>query len=140
MLVRTDGVAVVTYDVPGEPVNTLKSTFNREFSVLLDEIERDTRIEAVVLISGKADSFIAGADIEMLKGAKTASDAEAMSREGHATVGRIASSKKPVVAAVHGAALGGGFEVALACHGADRSRRRKTVFAFPEVQLGLLPG
>ena len=94
----------------------------------------------MVLISGKADSFIAGADIEMLKGAKTANDAEALSREGHATVGRIASSKKPFVAAVHGRRWGGASRwrspVTRGC--SPTTRRRCS--AFPEVQLAILPG
>jgi 3-hydroxyacyl-CoA dehydrogenase/enoyl-CoA hydratase/3-hydroxybutyryl-CoA epimerase len=138
--VRSDGVARILYDVPGEPVNTLKASFSKEFEAILDQIEQDARIEGAILVSGKADTWIAGADIEMLKGAKTAEQAENMSRLGHATVARLAASIKPIVAAIHGAALGGGFEVALACRGRVVSSDKKTVFAFPEVQLGLLPG
>jgi len=138
--VRDDGVVLVTYDVPGEPVNTLKASFAEEFQSMLSEVERDPRIKAAVLISGKPDSFIAGADIEMLKAAKTAKEAEALCRMGHEAVGRLAASKKPFVAAVHGSALGGGFEVALACHARVLSVDKKTVLGFPEVQLGILPG
>jgi 3-hydroxyacyl-CoA dehydrogenase / enoyl-CoA hydratase / 3-hydroxybutyryl-CoA epimerase len=138
--VRDDGVAVVVYDVPGEPVNTLKASFSKEFQAMLSEVERDPRIEAVVLISGKPDSFIAGADIEMLKAATTAREAEALCRTGHEVVARLAGSKKPFVAAVHGAALGGGFEVALACQARVVTDDKKTVLGFPEVQLGILPG
>ncbi len=140
LAVRPDGVAVVTYDVPGEPVNTLKASFAADFERIFAEIARDPAVVGAVLISGTRDGFIAGADIDMLKAARTAAEAEALCRTGHAALRRLADLPKPVVAAVHGAALGGGFEVALACHGRVLSDDRKTVFAFPEVQLGLLPG
>jgi 3-hydroxyacyl-CoA dehydrogenase/enoyl-CoA hydratase/3-hydroxybutyryl-CoA epimerase len=137
---RPDGVAVVTYDVPGEPVNTLQASFAAEFEQVFAEIARDPAVKAAVLISGKRDGFIAGADIDMLKACRTAADAEALCRTGHGAMSKLWSLEKPVVAAVHGAALGGGFEVALACHGRVLSDDRKTVLGFPEVQLGLLPG
>ena len=138
--VRPDGVAVITYDVPGEPVNTLKATFAEEFERIFGEVARDPSIKAAILVSGKPDTWIAGADIEMLKAATTASQAEVMCRTGHQAILRLVDSPKPVVAAVHGAALGGGFEIALACHGRVLSDDKKTVLGLPEVQLGLLPG
>jgi 3-hydroxyacyl-CoA dehydrogenase/enoyl-CoA hydratase/3-hydroxybutyryl-CoA epimerase len=138
--VRPDGVAVITYDVPGEAVNTIKATFAEEFERTFGEIASDPRVKAAVLISGKPDGFIAGADIDMLKGVKTAAEAEAMCRTGHKAVARIVDSPKPIVAAVHGAALGGGFELALACHARVLSDDKKTSLGLPEVQLGLLPG
>lgn len=138
--VRADGVAVLTYDVPGESVNTLQTATIPAFNVALDRIESDPAIRAVVLISGKPDSFVVGANLDMLKAIRTASDAEALSREGHQGFARIAASKKPFVAAVHGPALGGGFELALACHARVCTDDKKTMFGFPEVQLGLLPG
>ena len=131
---------MVTYDVPGEPVNTLKPTFAADLERIFDEVARDPAIKAAILVSGKPDGFIAGADIAMLQAVTTAAEASAMCRAGHASVLRIVDSPKPVVAAVHGAALGGGFEVALACHGRVLSDDRKTVLGLPEVQLGLLPG
>lgn len=138
--VRPDGVAVVTYDVPGEAVNTLKPTFAGDLERLMDRIAADPLIKAAILVSGKPDTWIAGADIDMLKSVTTAAQAEAICRAGHEAVLRIVRSPKPIVAAVHGAALGGGFEVALACHARVLSDDRKTVLGLPEVQLGLLPG
>jgi 3-hydroxyacyl-CoA dehydrogenase/enoyl-CoA hydratase/3-hydroxybutyryl-CoA epimerase len=138
--VRPDGVAVVTYDVPGEPVNTLKASFAADFDRVFAAVAADPAVKAAVLISGKPAGFIAGADIEMLKAATTAAEAEALCRTGHAAMAKLVALKKPVVAAIHGAALGGGFEVALACHGRVLSDDKKTVLGFPEVQLGLLPG
>lgn len=140
LTVRPDGVAVVTYDVPGAAVNTLNASFAADFERVFGQVGSDPKIKAAILVSGKADTWIAGADIEMLQTLKTAAEAEAMVRSGHRAVLKIVDSPKPVVAAVHGAALGGGFEVALACHGRVASDDRKTVFALPEVQLGLLPG
>jgi 3-hydroxyacyl-CoA dehydrogenase/enoyl-CoA hydratase/3-hydroxybutyryl-CoA epimerase len=133
-------VAIVTYDVPGEPVNTLKASFAAEFEKLIADLEGDDRVRAAVLVSGKPDTFIAGADIDMLKSAKTAKDAEELSRLAQRALGRLASCRKPVVAAVHGPALGGGFEVVLACHGRVLTSDKKTVVGFPEVQLGVIPG
>lgn len=138
--VRPDGVAVVTYDVAGEPVNTLKASFAAEFTRVFSEIEKDPAIKAAIIVSGKPDSWIVGADIEMLKSATTSREAEALCRTGHQAILRVVNASKPVVAAVHGPALGGGFEVALACHGRILSDSKKTAFGLPEVQLGLLPG
>src|SRR5258708_24854598 len=76
----------------------------------------------------------------MLQQCRAAADGEALSRGAQAAFKRLAASKKPFVAAVHGPALGGGFELALACHARIASDDRKTAFGFPEVQLGLLPG
>ena len=138
--VRDDGVAVIRYDVPGAPVNTLKASFAGEFERVLERIASDATIKCAILTSGKEGSFIAGADIEMLKDAKTAGDAEALCRRGHEAGARLAASSKPIVAAIHGPALGGGFEVALACQGRVASDDRRTVMGLPEVQLGVLPG
>ncbi|WP_437938008.1 fatty acid oxidation complex subunit alpha FadJ [Sorangium sp. So ce341] len=138
--VRPDGVAVVTYDVPGEAVNTLKPTFTGDLERIMGQIASNPLIKAAILVSGKADTWIAGADIEMLKSVTTAAQAEAMCRAGHEAILRLVRSPKPIVAAIHGAALGGGLEVALACHARVLSDDKKTVLGLPEVQLGLLPG
>ncbi|MCA9601130.1 MAG: fatty acid oxidation complex subunit alpha FadJ, partial [Myxococcales bacterium] len=137
---RKDGVAVVWFDIPGEPVNTLKATFADDFDRAFSEVENDGEVTAVVLASKKKDNFIAGADITMLQLAKTAKDAEALSERGQRAMDRIAGLKKPVVAAIHGACLGGGLETALACHARVASEHPKTKLGLPEVQLGVLPG
>jgi 3-hydroxyacyl-CoA dehydrogenase/enoyl-CoA hydratase/3-hydroxybutyryl-CoA epimerase len=118
----------------------LQASFGQDFEEVLRRLETDATIKAAVLVSGKDDSFVVGANIEMLSGCRTASDGEALSRGGQAAFRRLAASRKPVVAAVNGPALGGGFELALACTARIASDDKKTTFGFPEIQLGLLPG
>ncbi|MCA1898556.1 fatty acid oxidation complex subunit alpha FadJ [Shewanella putrefaciens] len=137
---RDDGIAILTMDVPGETMNTLKAQFGPEISEILAEIKSDPHIRGLVLISGKKDSFVAGADISMLDACKTAGDAKALSQQGHVVFNELEALKIPVVAAIHGACLGGGLELALACHQRVCSDDGKTMLGVPEVQLGLLPG
>lgn len=138
--IRDDGIGVVTIDVPGESMNTLKSTFADEVADLMERVEGDSKLKGLVFISGKPSSFVAGADIRMISECETAADAESLARQGQALFDRLESLKIPVVAAIHGPALGGGLELALACHVRVVSDSPKTVLGLPEVQLGLLPG
>ena len=135
-----DGIAVVTLDVPNAPVNTFARSVRDEFTALLDRLERDESIRAAVVRSGKPDVWVAGADIEEFLGIETSSQAEALSRDGHALLERLEKLKTPVVAAISGACLGGGLEAALACAYRVGADTPKTVFGLPEVQLGLIPG
>ncbi len=137
---RDDGVAIVWMDVPGAPVNTLEERFGEDFERTFTQIESDGSIRAVVFTSAKEDNFLAGADISMLQKVHGAEEAERLSRAAQASMNRLASFPKPVVAAIHGACLGGGLELAMACHGRVASDDRKTKLGLPEVQLGLLPG
>jgi 3-hydroxyacyl-CoA dehydrogenase/enoyl-CoA hydratase/3-hydroxybutyryl-CoA epimerase len=137
---RGDGVAIVRMDIPGESMNTLKADFVDTFTSVFDEVEKDADIKAVVFTSGKKDSFIAGADITMLESVNSAEEGEQTARAGHAVMNRIERFSKPVVAAIHGVALGGGLETALACHARVASDSKKTKLGLPEAQLGLLPG
>jgi 3-hydroxyacyl-CoA dehydrogenase / enoyl-CoA hydratase / 3-hydroxybutyryl-CoA epimerase len=135
-----DGVAVVTLDVPGQPVNTLNVGVRREFEELIDRLERDLSIEGAVLLSGKPDVFIAGADIEEFTRLETAADGERLSRTGQALLDSLERVRVPVVAAIHGACLGGGLETALACTYRIATDHPKTALGLPEVQLGIFPG
>jgi 3-hydroxyacyl-CoA dehydrogenase / enoyl-CoA hydratase / 3-hydroxybutyryl-CoA epimerase len=136
---RSDGVAIVRFDVAGEPLNTLKSSFADEFSDLLARIEQEPGLKAVVFTSGKSDGFIAGADIQMLGAVTRADEATALSRAGQRALNALAAYRVPVVAAIHGACLGGGLELALACAVRVASNDPKTKLGVPEVQLGILP-
>ncbi|MGH7718707.1 MAG: fatty acid oxidation complex subunit alpha FadJ, partial [Gemmatimonadaceae bacterium] len=135
-----DGVAVVTLDMPNESVNKLSRAVRDELSALLEELERDDVVKSVVLMSGKPDIFIAGADIEELLEIRTEADAQRLSRGGQEMLDRLERMRTPVLAAIHGACLGGGVEVVLACAYRIATDHPKTVLALPEVQLGLIPG
>ncbi|MFI5232425.1 MAG: fatty acid oxidation complex subunit alpha FadJ [Gemmatimonadales bacterium] len=135
-----DGIAVVTIDLPGEPVNKFSAAVIAEFDELMTQIEGNTAVQGVVLISGKPDGFIAGADIDAFLDFKSAADAESASAAGHRVVSRIERSRAPVVAAIHGACLGAGLETALACSYRIATDHPKTVLGLPETQLGLIPG
>jgi len=139
-VVEEQGVAVVSIDQADSPVNILNAAAKAEFEALLERLRGDATVRAVVLISGKPDTFIAGADIEEFVALPTQAAAEALSREGQAMVDRVATFPKPVVVAIHGACLGGGLELALACHYRIASNHPKTQLGLPEVQLGILPG
>lgn len=137
--VRDDGVGVVTIDIPGKSQNTLGESLREEFVRVRAEAER-ARVKALVITSGKDSSFIAGADIEVFERLRTKQDAVEGSRELQRLFDEFEASKFPYVAAIHGACLGGGLELALACHGRVASNGKKTKLGLPEVQLGLLPG
>ena len=132
-------VAVIVYDVPGEKQNTISERSSAGLKAAFERIEHDASIKGAVLISGKAD-FIAGADISALQQAKSAADCERLSRNLQEQLFKLENSSKPIVAAIHGAALGGGLEIALACHYRIATDSPKTLLALPEVMLGVLPG
>jgi 3-hydroxyacyl-CoA dehydrogenase / enoyl-CoA hydratase / 3-hydroxybutyryl-CoA epimerase len=135
-----DGVLIVTLDTPDEKVNKLNEDLIEEFSALLDRLESDDNLSGAVLMSGKANNFIAGADIEMFRNRETKEEMTDLSRVGHDILLRVEQFKKPVVAGIHGSCMGGGTELALACHYRIVSDHKSTKIALPEVQLGLLPG
>ncbi|HKI46714.1 MAG TPA: fatty acid oxidation complex subunit alpha FadJ [Balneolales bacterium] len=137
---KRNHTAILWLDRPGEKVNTLTGNLITEFTPILDELEQDDDVHAIIMISRKPDTFIAGADLEMLKQMKTHEEVMEFNTKGNDVLDRIDRFQKPVIAAIHGATLGGGLEVALACDYRIATNNSKTKFAFPEVQLGLLPG
>lgn len=138
--VRLDNIAVVTIDVPGEKMNTLKAEFGVQVRSILKQVRDNKNIRGLIFISAKSDNFIAGADINMIARAKSAQEAEELARQGQQIMAEIHGLSIPVIAAIHGACLGGGLELALACHSRVCTDDAKTVLGLPEVQLGLLPG
>ena len=133
-------VAIITLNQPDAKVNTLNEAMMEAFSDFLDTLESDASLKGAILISGKKDNFIAGADIEMFKARDTAEEIEQLSRDGHAILDRIEAFPKPIVVAIHGSCMGGGLELSLACHYRIISEHPKTILALPEVKLGILPG
>ncbi len=134
-----DKIAVITMDIPGENQNTLRTEFATEINALLDELESKAP-SGIILTSGKKDSFIVGADINMLKGLQSKEEILAVTSAGYDVFNRIEKLSIPVIAEIHGACMGGGLELALACHGRVCSNHSATILALPEVQLGILPG
>src|SRR6056297_3785776 len=135
-----DGVMIVTLDTPGEKVNKLDENLIEEFSSLLDSIEENSDINGAVLLSGKENNFIAGADIEMFKSRTTPEELSQLSWTGHEILLRVENFPKPIVVGIHGSCMGGGTELALACHYRLVSDHSDTKIGLPELKLGLLPG
>ena len=137
----TDGLAVITLNDPARPVNVISEGLLTEMAEILERLENgEGGVRAAVIVSEKKGTWIAGADIEEFKHFKTPADAEAASRAGHDLLDRLERLRIPVVAAIDGAALGGGLEVALACTYRIASDSSKTKLGLPEVNLGIVPG
>ncbi len=138
----SDGVVVLTMDDPNQSANTMNETFMNSFGQTLDRLEAEKdQIKGVVITSAKS-TFFAGGDLHDLRRARK-DDAEQISemvRLGKQRLRRLETLGKPVVAAINGAALGGGLEICLASHHRVVVDDPKAVVGFPEVQLGLLPG
>jgi 3-hydroxyacyl-CoA dehydrogenase/enoyl-CoA hydratase/3-hydroxybutyryl-CoA epimerase len=135
-----NGIVHLVMDVVEDTMNTLKAEFAEQVSDVLAEIKSDASINGVILCSGKKDSFVAGADINMINDCKTKEEVVALARQGHIIFSQIEQLNVPVVAAINGTCLGGGLELAMACHARVCSDNPKTALGLPEVQLGLLPG
>lgn len=141
--VTDDGVAIVTIDRAGEAINTLDPGLLEEFEVILGRLEDDQTVRAVVIKSGKEASFVVGANIKWMQELTDTTTATEAIRQGQALFQRLEDIHSrhgtPVVAAVHGACLGGGNELILACSHRIASDHDQTQFGQPEVQLGIIP-
>ena len=133
------GVLILTLDQPGDAVNKLNRALGVALETVMMEVERDRTVYAMVITSAKPEIFIAGADIEQFLEFRTEQDAEQAARMGQRLINMIATARVPVVAAVHGACMGGGLELALACTYRLCTDHRRTILALPEVQLGIIP-
>jgi len=135
-----DGVAVIKFDTPNAKVNSLGEELTAEFEEIVNKFSNDASAKSAVLISGKPGCFIAGADIKMLEKVTTAEDGAHLSKSCQDLLFKVEKSPKPVVAAIQGSCLGGGLEVAMACHYRIAVDGMKTGLGLPEVMLGVLPG
>jgi 3-hydroxyacyl-CoA dehydrogenase/enoyl-CoA hydratase/3-hydroxybutyryl-CoA epimerase len=134
-----DGIAIVTIDCPDGKVNKVSSGLLDEVAGILNDINNDQSIKGMVIVSGKEDNFVVGADIDELKGMQTTAEVIAYISKGHAILNNLENMRIPVVACVQGNCLGGGLELALVCSYRMAVNSPQTVLGFPEVQLGLLP-
>ncbi|GMU47862.1 MAG: 3-hydroxyacyl-CoA dehydrogenase [Candidatus Desulfobacillus denitrificans] len=137
--VDSEGIATLEWDLPGRSQNVLNEQTMAAFAAAVQKALADPAVKGLLVASAKAD-FIAGGDLEMLL---KATDAQAMSdnlKGWHKLMRTLETTGKPVAAALNGTTLGGGLELALACHYRVASDNPKARFGFPEVTLGLLPG
>jgi 3-hydroxyacyl-CoA dehydrogenase/enoyl-CoA hydratase/3-hydroxybutyryl-CoA epimerase len=157
--IDSDGIALVTIDLPGQSMNVWNEALMRDFAVFVEDFGKNPAIKGAVITSGKASGFLAGADLRML-GKGSASGKPVTTEElfkqlfelnrmlrmletsgvpaKNLTKGE--ASAKPVAAAINGLALGGGLELALACHYRVVADDPKIQLGVPEVKVGLLPG
>ncbi|MCS0161382.1 fatty acid oxidation complex subunit alpha FadJ [Vibrio alginolyticus] len=138
--VDEQNIAWLAIDVPNEKMNTLQAAFADEMKEIFAQLKDSSGIKGMIIHSLKPDNFVAGADVRMLEACTTASEAEALARQGQELFQQLSDLPYPVVAAIHGPCLGGGLELALACDYRVCTDSDKTRLGLPEVQLGLLPG
>ncbi len=129
-------ILTITINRP-DKLNALNKTVMEELSKVIDEVYKNDEIRSVIITGAGAKSFIAGADISEFVGL-SADEGKALAKKGQGIFMNIEECPKPVVAAVNGFALGGGCELAMACHFRIASHNAK--FGQPEVNLGLIPG
>ena len=134
-----DGVAWLTIDKPATSANVLSSSVLQELDTFLEPLRR-TPPRAVVVISGKKSGFIAGADIKEFTAITDAQQGYALIHGGQEVLNRLEALPCPTVAAIHGFALGGGLELALACRYRVAVGDERLSLGLPEVQLGIHPG
>lgn len=130
-----EGIATAVINRP--PANALSSGLIKEVGQLLDSVENDNDVRVVVL-HGEGKFFSAGADIKEFTTVSSGEAFTKLSSSGQDVFERLENFSKPVIAAIHGAALGGGLELAMACHIRFVTERAK--LGLPELQLGLIPG
>ena len=148
----SDGIALVTWDMPGKSMNVIDQSVTEEIGKIIDETAADDAVKGVVITSGK-DAFSGGADLSMLEGIfATYQKTRKKDPEGAATLlfesasflqkllRKLETGNKPWVAAINGLAMGGALELCLACHGRVMTDDPKAKIGLPEVKVGLFPG
>jgi len=136
--VDQDGIAWLVFDTTKSPANVWNEETLREFNHNLESLEHDTRVKALVLRSGKDRIFVAGADLKGIRSMQPMRVNDLIWL-GQVVFDRLARLKMPKIAAIHGACMGGGFEVTLACDWRIASDHPSTKIGLPETQLGILP-
>ncbi|RWC10476.1 MAG: 3-hydroxyacyl-CoA dehydrogenase [Mesorhizobium sp.] len=150
--IDADGIALVTWDMPGRSMNVFTEEAMLELNAIVDKVASDAAIKGAVITSGK-DSFSGGADITMLQkmlatfAADKAKDLDKATKALFENAGymtglfrKLETSGKPWVSAINGTCMGGAFELSLACHGRVAADSDKVKMALPEVKIGIFPG
>jgi 3-hydroxyacyl-CoA dehydrogenase/enoyl-CoA hydratase/3-hydroxybutyryl-CoA epimerase len=142
--VDADGIALVTFDVPGRSMNTLTSGVMAEIPQWVERVKSDDAIKGAVLTSGKASGFCAGADLGDMAGGMLAGGSLQEAYDAgwklNGALRALETCGKPVAAAINGLALGGGLELTLACHYRVVADDSKIQLGLPEIKVGLFPG
>ncbi len=134
-----DHICLLTFDRPKSGANIFDAATLHELDEHLDSVESDTSLRGLIITSAKKSIFIAGADLKtLLKQAQT-NEMRAFIAEGQRIFNRIAALEIPIVAAIHGACAGGGYEITLACDYRVASDDPATRIGLPETTLGLIP-
>jgi 3-hydroxyacyl-CoA dehydrogenase/enoyl-CoA hydratase/3-hydroxybutyryl-CoA epimerase len=137
---KKGSLGILTFNLEGEKVNKLTTPVMTSFIEEVESVSKIPGLSALVIRSGKPDVFIAGADIHEIAGITTVADAHAKATAGQEVLNRLSRVSVPTIAAIHGACLGGGLELALACDFRVVSDHPKTILGLPEVNLGIIPG
>ncbi|MBV8213541.1 MAG: enoyl-CoA hydratase/isomerase family protein [Verrucomicrobia bacterium] len=133
------GIAFLTFDRPGSAANIFDQATFEQLNSLLDQVENDSSVRGLVIASAKPKIFIAGADLSGFSKDPSPENLSKIVDQGQRIFDRIANLKFPTVAAIHGVALGGGFEIALACDYRIASVDSATKVGLPETTLGIIP-
>ena len=133
-------IATLTFDLQNEKINKLSFEILKEFKEILNTIENDSSIKALVIDSAKKNIFIAGADIKEIEKLKDEKEVYEALMEVHEIFNKLENLTIPTIAYINGACMGGGLELALACKYRVLSTNEKTKLAFPEIKLGIFPG
>ncbi len=135
-----EGLAHLVMDDPARRINVLDEAAFESLEAALAQLESDPGVRGVIVRSGKNGSFVAGADVQAIASITDPERVKALVRRAHTAYGRLAALTVPTVAAIDGVCLGGGTELALACHSRVASEEPGTQIGLPEVLLGILPG
>lgn len=133
---KEESVGILTIDNP--PVNILNSQALQELDQAVDQMLADASVKVVIFTGAGPNVFIAGADVKEIAKISTAKEGEELALKGQGMINKIENAKKPFIAAINGVCLGGGNELAMACHMRIASDRAK--FGQPEILLGIIPG
>jgi 3-hydroxyacyl-CoA dehydrogenase/enoyl-CoA hydratase/3-hydroxybutyryl-CoA epimerase len=136
--VTQDNIAVITVDCPGK-VNKVSSALLDEINSLIERLGTEIDARALVIVSGKEDNFVVGADIDEVKSMTNPQDIEAYITKANDILMKLASLPIPVIAVIHGNCLGGGLELALVADWRIATSSTETVMGLPEIKLGLIP-
>ncbi len=139
-IVKKGEVAVIEWDLIGESANKMSTATMERFKELLEQIQKSDEYKAAVIISRKKSIFMAGADINEIKSLKTKEDFSQAVSGGQDVMNLVEDLKVPVICAIHGACMGGGCELALACDYRMATEDKATRIGLPEILLGIIPG